>query len=83
MNRCMTSAGSQSLEPAQELQAGQLWKLQRRYVYVVALRGSSIRFKFMDAPGALGERTLTSSVDTLWRYVLSRKGTLMRAVPTA
>lgn len=60
-----------------KLRKGQLWKLKRSYVYIVALQGSGILFKLMDSPAEMGERTLTSGVDTLSRYLLSRKGKLV------
>ena len=64
----------------QRLRKGQLWKLKFCYVYIVALEDSGIQFKLMDSPAEMGERTLTSPVDTLSRYLLSRKGELVRDV---
>ena len=58
------------------LQEGQLWKIKRRYIYIVALVGASIRFKMLDSPNEPGERTLSSGVDTLLRYLHTRKGKL-------
>ena len=62
---------------AQELQAGQLWRLKKRYVLIVALENLCVRFKLMDAPDRTTERTLTGDCDTLLRYLLSRKAQLI------
>jgi hypothetical protein len=59
------------------LNAGQLWRLKGRYVLIVALESLCVRFKLMDAPDQQGERTLTGDIDTLWRYLLSRKAKLV------
>jgi hypothetical protein len=64
----------------QQLSEGQLWRLQRRYVLIVALENLCVHFKLMDAPDETGERTLTGDVDTLWRYLLSRHATLVQAL---
>ena len=64
-------------QEAQELSAGQLWRLKRRYVLIVALENLCVHFKLMDAPDQTGERTLTSDVDTLWRYLTSRHAKLI------
>ncbi len=80
MKAVTTSMKSSKLKEGvleERLQEGQLWRIKRHYVYVVALLGSSIRFKLMDSPNETGTRILTSSVDTLLRYVLSRKGKLV------
>jgi hypothetical protein len=61
----------------QPLKEGQLWKIKRRYVLIVALEKWCVRFKLMDGPDQTGERTLTSQCDTLWRYLLSRHGQLV------
>jgi hypothetical protein len=61
----------------QKLKEGQLWRIKRRYVLIVALEKLSVRFKLMDGPGQTEERTLTSQSDTLWRYLLSRHGQLV------
>ena len=61
----------------EQLQEGQLWKLKRHYVYIVALMGSSIRFKLLDSPKETQGRVLTSGADTLFRYVISRNGRLV------
>lgn len=60
-----------------QLGKGQLWRLKRRYVLIVALENLIVRFKLMDTPGETGERTLTGERDTLWRYLLSRNGELV------
>jgi hypothetical protein len=61
-------------KPVQGIQEGQLWKLQRRYVYIVALMDSIIQFKLMDSPNETRARILTSGIDTLSRYLLTRQG---------
>jgi len=60
-----------------QLEAGQLWRLKRRYVLIVALENLCVRFKLMEAPDQTGERTLSSERDTLWRYLSSRNGQLV------
>lgn len=64
-------------QPDAKLGAGQLWRLNRRYVRIVALENMSVRFKLLDAPNQTEERTLTGERGTLWRYLLSRKGQLV------
>jgi len=66
------------LPGAPKLGAGQLWSFKGRYVLIVALENFSVRFKLMDAPDQTAERTLTGEPDTLWRYLLSRKGRLVQ-----
>ena len=65
---------------AQKLRKGQLWKLKRGYVLIVAQVDSSIQFKFIDSPNEMKERTLTSGIDTLWGYLLSRQDRLVNAL---
>jgi hypothetical protein len=48
-----------------QLEEGQLWRLKRRYVLIVALEDLCVRFKLMDAPDQTGERTLSSETETL------------------
>ena len=60
-----------------ELKQGQLWKLKRHYIYIVELGNRLIQFKLMDSAQDTGARTLTSGLDTLWRYVRSRGGRLV------
>lgn len=67
----------EDLSKAQRLSEGQLWRLKRRYVLIVALENLGVRFKLMDAPNQTGERTLTSDIDTLWRYLTSRHARLL------
>ena len=68
-----------------ELRKGQLWRLKRRYVQVVGfvhlvgLESAGVHFRFLESPNDTGERTLTSGIDTLWRYLFSRKGRLIKA----
>jgi len=62
---------------AQTLGEGQLWRMHSRYVLIVALENLCVRFKLLDAPDQQGERTLTGDIDTLWRYLLSRKAKLV------
>ena len=62
---------------AQKLSEGQLWRLKGRYVLIVALENLCVQFKLMDAPDQTGERTLTGDIDTLWRYLTSRKAKLI------
>ena len=59
---------------APRLNTGQLWRVQKRYVLIVALENLWVRFKWMDAPGQSGERSLTADYETLWHYLLSREG---------
>ena len=65
---------------ARKLRKGQLWKLKDGYVYIVALIDSGIQFKLIDSPKEMRERTLTSGIDTLWRYLRSRKARLVNAL---
>lgn len=64
-------------ENAQELKEGQLWRLNRRYVFIVALKNLCVHYKLLDAPDDKGERTLTADSSTLWRYLISRHGKLV------
>lgn len=68
---------NEDLSKAQKLSEGQLWRLQRRYVLIVALENLCVRFKLMDAPDQTSERTLTSDIDTLWRYLTTRHAKLI------
>ena len=61
----------------QELSEGQLWRLKKRYVLVVALENLCVRFKLMDGPDKTSERTLTGDIDTLYRYLVSRHARLV------
>jgi hypothetical protein len=61
----------------QELSKGQLWRLQKRYVLIVALENLCVHFKLMDGPDKTWERTLTGDIDTLWRYLISRDARLV------
>ena len=63
-----------------QLEAGQLWRLKRRYVLIVALENLCVRFKLMEAPDQTEERTLSGDRDTLWRYLNSRNGHLVQGV---
>jgi hypothetical protein len=60
-----------------QLEPGQLWRLKRRYVLIVALENLCVRFKLLDAPNQREERTLSGECDTLWRYLRSRNGHLI------
>lgn len=60
-----------------ELSEGQLWRLKKRYVLVVALENLCVRFKLMDAPDSSSERILTGDVHTLYRYLASRHAELV------
>ena len=62
---------------AEQLSQGQLWRLKKRYVLIVAAENLCVRFKLMDAPDQTGERTLTGDMDTLWRYLMSRGAVLV------
>lgn len=75
----MTSAEQVRAEPAgaKKLSEGQLWRLKKRYVLIVALESLCVQFKLMDAPDQTGERTLTGERDTLWRYLRARRARLM------
>ena len=70
----MNKVGEQMV---QQLEPGQLWRLKRRYVLIVALENLCVRFKSMEAPDQSGERTLSCESDTLRRYLLSRDGHLV------
>ena len=70
----MTSGEQREME---RLREGQLWRLKKRYVLIVALENLCVRFKLMDAPDQTGERTLTGDIDTLWRYLTSRHAKLV------
>ena len=70
----MKKDGKPTVQP---LEAGQLWRLKRRYVLIVALENLCVRFKLMDAPDQTEERTLSGDTETLWRYLLSRNGHLV------
>ena len=59
------------------LSAGQLWRLKKRYVLIVALENVCVRFKLLNAPDESGDRTLTGDIDTLWRYLHSRRARLI------
>jgi hypothetical protein len=61
----------------QKLSEGQLWRLKKRYVLIVALENLCVRFKLMDGPDQLGERTLTGDYETLWRYLVTRHARLV------
>ncbi|MGA2245648.1 MAG: hypothetical protein ABSH48_11665 [Verrucomicrobiota bacterium] len=62
------------------LSEGQLWRLKKRYVLIVALENLCVHFKLMDAPDQTGERTLTGDIDTLCRYLRSRHAELIQSV---
>lgn len=68
---------SLAVREARGLSEGQLWRLKKRYVLIVALENLCVHFKLLDAPNKTGERTLTGDVDTLWRYLDSRKARLV------
>jgi len=68
---------SEDRRKADELSEGQLWRLKKRYVLIVALENLCVRFKLMDAPDQTGERTLTGDIDTLRRYLASRGAQLV------
>ncbi|HEX9045754.1 MAG TPA: hypothetical protein VF988_01895 [Verrucomicrobiae bacterium] len=61
----------------QELHAGQLWRLKRRYVRILEAGRQYVHFKMLSSPDDPGERVLTSEADCLWRYLISRKGRLI------
>ena len=61
-----------------ELRPGQLWRLKRRYLLIVALENLCVRFKLMDAPDEFDERTLSGDADTVMRYLVSRHGQLIQ-----
>jgi hypothetical protein len=65
-------------QKAPRLSAGQLWKLGNQFMRIISMENPSVRFKLMDAPDDLDERTLTGDCDTLLRYVQSRNGELVR-----
>jgi hypothetical protein len=71
-NECKTDQ-----REAKQLGPGQLWRLKKRYVLIVALENLCVQFKLMDAPDTTGERTLTGDIDTLWRYLKSRRAKLV------
>ena len=59
------------------LKAGQLWRLKKRYVSILALQQEAVRFKFSNTAHAPGERELTADYETLWRCLVSRHGRLV------
>ena len=59
------------------LSAGQLWRLGNRFVRIVSLEELCVRFKLLDAPDDIEEKTLTGDCDTLLRYLMARKGVLV------
>jgi hypothetical protein len=61
----------------QELSKGQLWRLKKRYVLIVALENLCVHFKLMDGPDKTWEKTLTGDIDTLCRYLISRQARLV------
>jgi hypothetical protein len=61
----------------QELSKGQLWRLKKRYVLIVALENLCVHFKLMDGPDKTWEKTLTGDIDTLCRYLISRHAQLV------
>jgi hypothetical protein len=63
--------------PITQLQEGQLWRLKRGYISIVALRGSNVRFKLLNSPNQAGEPVLSSGTDTLLRYLSIRKSKLV------
>jgi len=69
----MTKTGRRA---AEKLSEGQLWRMKKRYVLIVALENLCVRFKLLDAPHDAGERILTGDIDTLWRYLTSRHAKL-------
>ena len=62
---------------ARELKEGQLWRVRRQYVFIVAVENLMVRFKLLDGLDKAGERTLTGGIDSLWRYLVSRKAQLV------
>jgi hypothetical protein len=60
-----------------ELSKGQLWRLKKRYVLIVALENLCVHFKLMDGPDKTWEKTLTGDIDTLCRYLISRHARLV------
>ena len=65
------------LSNERELSKGQLWRLKKRYVLIVALENLCVHFKIMDGPDRTWERTLTGDIDTLCRYLISRHARLV------
>ena len=61
----------------QGLSKGQLWRLKKRYVLIVALENLCVHFKLMDGPDKTWEKTLTGDIDTLCRYLISRHAQLV------
>ena len=64
--------------PVPELAAGQLWKMKHAYVRILDLGSEWIRFQMMDFLGEDGVRPQTSGIDTLWRYLETRRARLVR-----
>jgi len=62
---------SEDRRKSDELSEGQLWRLKKRYVLIVALENLCVRFKLMDAPDQTGERTLTGDIDTVFKNLQS------------
>ena len=59
-----------------KLSEGQLWRLKKHYVLIVALENLCVHFKLMDGPEKTWERTLTDDIDALYRYLISRRAQL-------
>ena len=60
-----------------ELSEGQLWRLKKRYVLIVALENLCVHFKLMSGPEKTWEKTLTDDIDALYRYLISRRAQLI------
>jgi hypothetical protein len=60
-----------------QLNKGQLWRLKKRFILIVALENLCVRYKLMDQPNQTEEKTLTGDVDALWRYLMARRAELL------
>jgi hypothetical protein len=77
MNNLRVRVSNGYMKNTEPLKQGQLWKLKQYYVRIVKLAGDTVHFRMMDSPTDAGERILTSDLDILWQYLLSRKGHLV------
>lgn len=63
--------------PRGGLASGQIWKLKHAYVEIVELGRRLIRFRMLDTLEEIGARVLTSDIDVLQRYLVSRRAKLI------
>ena len=59
------------------LAKGQLWKLKHVYIQIVELGKRLLEYRMLDDLNESGARTKTSSIDTMWEYLKSRRAELV------